>query len=148
MELGKNNNTERKYIEEQYKTDGVNTFIVEQATSLEGALNTEMAMKLYFAHQSGLRLRQVKILMNNGFIKTEAGALYYFCGNISSETKIGGLGGFMKKAITGGVTSESAMKPIYKGTGEIVLEPSFKHYILMELKNEEIIVESLLCKQN
>lgn len=141
MKLGKINNIERKYIEEQCKTDGVNTFIVEQATSLEGALDTGMAMKLYFAHQLGLRLRQVKILMNNGYIKTEAGALYYFCGNIASETKIGGLGGFMKKAIIGGITSESAMKPMYKETGEIVLEPSFKHYILMELKNEEIIVD-------
>lgn len=76
MELGKINNTERKYIQEQCKTDGVNTFIVEQATSLEGALDTNMAMQLYFAQQSGLRLRQVKILMNSGCIKTEA--LYYF----------------------------------------------------------------------
>lgn len=141
MELGKFNNNERKYIQEQCKTDGVNTFIIEQATSLEGSLNTDMAMKLYFAQQAGLRLRQVKILMNNGCIKTEAGALYYFCGHISSETKIGGIGGFMKKAISGSVTSESAIKPVYRGSGEIVLEPSFKHYILMELKSEEIIVD-------
>lgn len=141
MELNTNKNIQNKYVQEQYKTDGTNTFIIEQITSLEGALNTNMAMQLYFAQQSGLRLRQVKILMNSGCIKTEAGALYYFCGNISSETKIGGIGGFMKKAISGGVTSESAIKPMYKGTGEIVLEPSFKHYILMELKNEEIIVD-------
>ena len=26
-------------------------------------------------------------------------------------------------------------------TGEVWLEPSFKHYILLELKNEEIIVD-------
>jgi uncharacterized protein (AIM24 family) len=33
------------------------------------------------------------------------------------------------------------MKPTYRGTGEIMLEPSFKHYMFMELKGNAIIVD-------
>jgi len=131
----------QKFYIEQSITDGNVTFIVECAESLEGATNTSIAMKLYFAQQVGLKLRQVKILMKDGIVKTEAGALYYLLGDIVSETKMGGIGGFMKKAVSGVVTNESAAKPIYKGTGEILLEPSFKHYILLELKDEKIIVD-------
>lgn len=139
MNIG--NDLKNKYVEEQRKSDGVSTFIVEKVPSLSGATNTKMAMELYFAEQAGLSLRQVKIVMNNGAIKTESGALYYFCGHIKSETKIGGVGGLFKKAISAGLTNESLVKPVYTGTGEIVLEPSFKHYILIELSNEEIIVD-------
>lgn len=131
----------QKFYEEQSITDGNVTFIVECAESLEGATNTSTAMRLYFAQQVGLKLRQVKILMKNGVIKTEAGALYYQLGDIESETKMGGIGGFVKKAVSGKVTNESAARPVYTGTGEIVLEPSFKHYILLKLNNEKIIVD-------
>ena len=122
-------------------SDGKSRFEVLSINPLEGALNTNMAMKLFFAQQSGLRLKQVRILLNNSAIKTEAGALYYYCGDISSETKIGGVAGLFKKSVAGGLTSESSMKPTYSGKGEIVLEPSFKHYIIMTLDNDSIIVD-------
>lgn len=141
MIFEKSKENKQKFYVEQSMSDGDNTFIVECAESLEGATDTGMAMRLFFAQQSGLRLKQVKIIMNDGCIKTEAGALYYMLGDITSETKIGGITGFMKKAIKGGVTSESTVKPMYKGSGEIILEPSFKHYILMQLNNESIIVD-------
>ncbi len=33
------------------------------------------------------------------------------------------------------------MKPVYKGTGEVYLEPSFRHYLFMSLDNDSIIVD-------
>lgn len=116
-------------------------FEVIAINNLEGAKDPKMAMNLYFAQQAGLMIRQVRIKLNNSAVKTEAGALYYYKGNIKSETKMGGVGGVFKKAIVGTVTSESAMKPLYKGSGELILEPSFKHYLLLRLDGEAIIVD-------
>lgn len=122
-------------------SDGKNLFEIVAIPKLEGALNITNAMKLFFAQQSGLKSKMVKITLNNSEIKTEAGALYFYCGNITSKAQIGGIGGLFKKSISGGLTGESAIKPLYSGSGEIWLEPSFAHYIFLELHNESIIVD-------
>ena len=122
-------------------SDGGSTFEVLEFENLDGASDPIMAMGLYFAKQAGLRSRIVRVKLNNSSVKTEAGALYYSKGNLVSDAKMGGVGGFFKKGISGALTSESLVKPSYKGTGEIYLEPSFKHYFLMELKNETIIID-------
>ena len=108
---------------------------------LRGAQSVNMAQSMFFAEQTGLKVKQVKITLNNSSIKTEAGALYYSKGKIESKTKSGGATGLFKKAVSGSITNESAIKPTYSGSGEILLEPSYKHYIIMELNDESIIVD-------
>ena len=120
---------------------GNTTFEVIELGPLEGATTPQMAERLYFTQQAGLTLKQVRITLNNSKIKTEAGALYLYKGHIESETKIGGAGGALKKMISGSLTDESAVKPAYFGTGEVWLEPSFKHYFLLNLEGESIIVD-------
>lgn len=122
-------------------SDGNSEFQILEINKLEGSMSVSQASDLQLAEQKGLKARYVRIIMSNSVIKTEAGALYYYIGNIESQTKVGGVGGFLKKSIAGGLTDEKALKPMYGGTGEVWLEPSFKHYILLELKNEEIIVD-------
>lgn len=122
-------------------SDGNSTFEVIEFNNLDGASDPYMAMNLYFAKQAGLKARIVRIKLNNSSIKTEAGALYYSKGQFVSDAKMGGVGGFFKKGISGALTSESLVKPSYKGTGEIYLEPSFKHYFIMQLNNETIIID-------
>ena len=117
------------------------TFQICCLKELEGSTNVNMAMQLYFAKQQGLKIRFVRIKLNNTKIKTEAGALYYYNGNIQSETKTGGVTGLIKKSLTGSLTGESAMKPEYFGCGDIYLEPSFKHYLSVELDNNAVIVD-------
>lgn len=117
------------------------TFEVLAYNELNGAQSINTAMGLFYINQSGLKLKQVRIILNDDSIKTEAGALYYYRGKIESKSNIGGVGGLFKKAVSGTMTNESAIKPSYSGTGEIILEPSYKHYILMELKDESIIVD-------
>lgn len=116
-------------------------FEVLSFDNLQGAQSVGMAESMFFAKQTGLHVKQVKITLNNSSVKTEAGALYYYKGSIDSKTKMGGVGGLFKKAVSGAVTNESAIKPVYSGTGEIYLEPSFKHYIFMELNDDSIIVD-------
>lgn len=125
---------------ESAKSKGVNFEIIE-LNNLEGAISPKQGMELFFAQQAGLKMRQVRVQLNNGGIKTEAGALYYYKGHIQAQTKMGGVGGFIMKSLVGGVTDESTGKPMYSGVGEIYLEPSFKHYLPINLSNDAIIVD-------
>lgn len=116
-------------------------FQVVGVKKLNGAYNGKLAESIFFAEQAGLKAKMVRIILNETGVRTQAGALYYQIGNISCEAKLGGVTGMVRQAFSGSVTNESMVKPLYKGNGEIWLEPSFKHYIFMSLENEEIIVD-------
>ena len=62
-------------------------------------------------------------------------------GEIEIKTKTGGVVGLGKKFLNSKLTGETMFKPTYEGTGEIFLEPSFGHFALIELEDEEIIVD-------
>ena len=79
----------------------------------------------------------VKVVLEGGEVRTESGAMHYFVGDLEMEAKMPSVGGMLKSMFT----SESAVKPTYKGTGELFLEPSFKNYTVMELNNEEWILD-------
>lgn len=118
------------------------TFQILGIKHLRGISNINLAKNVFFANNVGLKAKIVRIILqNNGGVKTQAGALYYQMGNISCDAKIGGITGIFKQTFSGTVTNESAIKPLYKGNGEIWLEPSFKHYLLLSLENEQIIVD-------
>ena len=88
----------------------------------------------YFMAKMGVRRRQVIIEMDGSVpIVTQAGAMQWFTGNISSETGVKGVGDFLGKAVKGFVTGESAVKPEYRGTGTLILEPTYKHIIFQDV---------------
>ena len=64
-------------------------------------------------------------------------------GNSNATTGLKGVGDFFSKTIRGSVTGESAIKPEYKGTGQIVLEPTYKYLILLDVEewNKNIVLE-------
>ena len=82
-----------------------------------------------------------KKVVNDVSVNIEKGALSYMRGPISMKNKIGGPIGLGKKLFSSKVTGESTFKPKYEGTGDIFLEPSFGHYALIELEDDEIIVD-------
>lgn len=139
MDINKIDNAQSQRVVKSM-SDGFNKFELIEFDELKGALSTDMATKLFFAKSAGLKLKMIKVSLLNSSIKTEAGALYYYLGKIESEAKMGGAVGILKKAIGGAITDESMAKPTYRGTGEVYLEPSFKHYIFVEL-NGSIIVD-------
>jgi uncharacterized protein (AIM24 family) len=112
-----------------------------QYNNLNGGDNIAIAEQLFFAQQAGIRLKQVKVTLNNGSIIIEAGAMHFMRGRIEMDNKVGGVGGLAKKVASSVLTKETAFKPKYTGTGELYLEPNFGHYIMVELKNEEMIVD-------
>lgn len=91
--------------------------------------------------QSGQRLKQIRIVLNNGKVITETGTLHFHKGQIEVEIPREEPSGMMKKISNSVLTNEFAFKPIYSGTGEIYLEPGFHHYVIHKLHNDEIVVD-------
>lgn len=80
----------------------------------------------------------VEVLLENDDVRCEAGAMRYYRGNIQMESKgPGGVGGFLKAAVSG----ESAFKPLYRGTGKLVLEPSFHGFMAIQLSGHHLILD-------
>ena len=77
----------------------------------------------------GVRRRQVICSLKDSSIKMQAGALQWLTGNIQIETDVKGAGDFLGKMVKGAVTKESGVKPVYKGTGIVALEPTYKYLI-------------------
>lgn len=133
-------------FENNYKTIGSlsgnkSNFEILEYLNLNGSKDVGSATMLYFMKEAHIKLRQIKINLNNGAVKLEAGALSFLRGNIEMENKAGGLLGLGKKMLTSKLTGETVFKPTYRGTGEIFLEPSFGFYALIQLENEDIIVD-------
>nr|WP_321496850.1 AIM24 family protein [uncultured Methanolobus sp.] len=109
--------------------------------SLTGSKNPALAKNLYYLNRAGMTLKQVKVTLDNSGVIVEPGALYFQKGNITCDANIGGVGGLAKKMIKNKLTNESAFNPLYKGCGEVFLEPSFSHFIIVSLDNGSIIVD-------
>ncbi len=112
-----------------------------QYNSLTGSKTPSVAKDLYYADKAGMSLKQVKVTLKDSGVIIEPGALYFQKGNITCDSNIGGVGGLAKKMLKNKLTNESTFNPLYKGTGEIFLEPSFSHFLIVKLENGSIIVD-------
>ncbi len=81
--------------------------------------------------------RVPKITLNRDEVVLEAGALHYMKGQIEIDSQLPSVGGFIKSALT----KERAVRPRYRGTGEIFLEPTFGEVNLLELRGETWILD-------
>ena len=120
--------------------EGESKFQILEYENLDGATDVETAFGLNIIRQSGVKLKQIRIILDNSSVNIEPRALSYMKGNIQIRSKSGGLIGFGKKIISSKLTGETAFKPVYSGVGEIFLEPSFGHFALIELEDDEIII--------
>ena len=116
-------------------------FQILEFDRLEGATDVGTALGLQIMNDSGIKLRQVRIILEDSSVKVESGALSYMKGEIEIKTKTGGVVDCWKTLLNSQFTGETLFKPTYEGTGEIFLEPSFGHFALIELEDEEIIVD-------
>lgn len=93
------------------------------------------AMSAYYSSQMNVRKRQVICELSKSNVTIQAGAMQWMAGEVNATTGIKGVGDFFGKAVRGSVTGESAIKPEYTGTGTLVLEPTYKHIILVDVKD-------------
>lgn len=97
------------------------------------SVTPQTAMAAYFCNEMNVRKRQVICDVRQSNITTQAGAMQWSVGNVQATTGIKGAGDLLGKAIRGKMTGESAIKPEYTGDGILVLEPTYKHIILLDV---------------
>ncbi len=91
------------------------------------------AMLAYYCNEMNVRKRQVICDLSKSNVTLQAGAMQWTVGDVNATTGIKGVGDFFGKAMRGSVTGESAIKPEYTGTGTLVLEPTYKHILLVNV---------------
>ncbi len=91
------------------------------------------AAMAYFCNEMNVRKRQVICDVSKANITLQAGAMQWTVGNVNATTGVKGVGDFFGKALRGSVTGESAIKPEYTGDGLLVLEPTYKHILLVNV---------------
>ena len=93
----------------------------------------ENAMTAYYASQMNVRKRQVVCDVAKSNVTVQAGAMQWMVGDVKATTGLKGVGDLFSKAVRGSVTGESAIKPEYTGNGTLVLEPTYKHILLLDV---------------
>ena len=91
------------------------------------------AMNAYFMSEMNVRRRQVICDLSQSNVTVQAGAMQWSAGDVNAVTGVKGVGDLFSKAVRGSVTGESAIKPEYTGTGTLVLEPTYKYIILIDV---------------
>ena len=99
------------------------------------SVTQESAPIAYYASQMNVCRRQVICDLSKSPITVQAGAMQWTVGNVAATTGVKGVGDLFGKAIMGKVTGESAIKPEYVGDGILVLEPTYRHIILLDLND-------------
>lgn len=89
--------------------------------------------------------QSVRIIMENTSVQLEPGAMHFTKGQVQmsldSVGDQGGIGGFLKSAVTSIASGESMIKPRFSGTGEVFLEPTRQHLFLIELQNNTFVCD-------
>ena len=112
------------------------------------------AQLAYYCNEMNVKKRQVICdLSKASGITLQAGAMQWTAGNVNATTGVKGVGDLFGKALRGQVTGESAIKPEYVGDGILVLEPTYKHILLIDVAdwNGSIVLDDglfLACESS
>ena len=93
------------------------------------------AQTAYYCNAMNVRKRQVVCDLSKANITLQAGAMQWTVGDVKANTGVKGVGDFFSKTLRGSVTGESVIKPEYTGSGTLVLEPTYRHILLVDLKD-------------
>lgn len=96
----------------------------------------------YFISKSNMRYKQLMIDLSNNEIMMKAGAMQYTLGDLEMTTGIKGMGGLVRNLMSNAVTGSGAVRPHYKGTGTVMLEPTYKYIWLINVDDDHIVFEN------
>lgn len=105
--------------------------IIEYTRDL--SVSPSNAALAYYCNAMNVRKRQVLCDVSKANVTVQAGAMQWTVGNVNATTGIKGVGDLFGKALRGSVTGESAIKPEYTGDGLLMLEPTYKHLLLLDV---------------
>ena len=130
---------------EIYEGEGI-TFRLCEYLRLKGSRNILSASNIDAANKAGMRLKFIKVLLENNSVVMEPGLLHYMKGRleIGSRSSEGGRGisGFLKSKFKSSLTGESSSLTQVDGSGEVWLEPTFGHYFAAELTGDDLVADN------
>jgi len=91
------------------------------------------AQLAYFCNEMNVRKRQLVCDVAQSNVTIQAGAMQWCVGAVNATTGVKGVGDLFGKMVRSSVTNESAIKPEYTGSGILVLEPTYKHILLVDV---------------
>lgn len=91
------------------------------------------AQLAYYCNAMNVRKRQVICELSKSPVTLQAGAMQWTVGNVNATTGVKGVGDLFGKALRGSASGESIIKPEYTGDGTLVLEPTYKHILLVDV---------------
>lgn len=124
-----NNLFDNKNMKQIAAAENVKVFEYQRDLSV----TPQNAIAAYYASEMNLRKRQVLIELNGSPWVIQAGAMQWMGGSIQMGSGIKGVGDFLGKALSSKVTKESVSKPEYNGHGLLMLEPTYKHILLVNV---------------
>lgn len=120
-------NDNRKFVK------SINNFHVLEYMQ-DASVSPMNAQTEYFMSKMNVRRRQVVIdIDRNHSAIIQAGAMQWMSGNVQATSGVKGVGDFLGKALKGAVTKETAVKPEYVGEGCLVLEPTYRYILLVDV---------------
>ena len=120
-------NDNRKFVE------SIDNFHVLEYMQ-DASVSPMNAQTEYFMSKMNVRRRQVVIDIDKEHSAIiQAGAMQWMSGNVQATSGVKGVGDFLGKALKGAVTKETAVKPEYVGEGCLVLEPTYKYILLVDV---------------
>lgn len=101
------------------------------------------AQTAYYANAMNVRKRQVICDLSKSDVILQSGAMQWTLGDVNATTGVKGVGDLFGKALRGSVSGESAIKPEYTGNGTLVLEPTYRHILFVNLDdwNQSIVLD-------
>ena len=117
------------------------------------SVSPENAMNAYYCAEMNIRRRQIVCDISKSNVTVQAGAMQWMVGDVKATTGIKGAGDLIGKAVRSKMTEESTIKPEYTGDGVLVLEPTYKHIILLDVSewNGSVVLEDgmfLACESS
>lgn len=85
----------------------------------------------YYMAKTNCTLKQVMIDLQDNAVRLKPGAMQFMTGNIAQTTGVSGVGDMVGKMFKSKMTGDAPIKPLYKGTGILVCEPTY-NYLLVE----------------
>lgn len=99
------------------------------------SVTQENAQISFYCSRMNVHKKQLICDLSQSPVTIQPGMMQMMVGDVKATTGLRGAGDFLKKSFRGMVTKESAIKPEYTGTGTLILEPTYKHIILLDMKD-------------
>lgn len=108
-------------------TRGGATFELLEYEPLAGCEPVGLALQCYEMNRAGVRLRQLRVKLQNDSVRTEPGALQFMKGSLEMVSSTGGVHFSVEKASTsllGAATSGEWLLQTFRGSGKVWIAPT------------------------